>query len=143
MRLVLLLPLCGLAACHLVDQRDFNRHAGDRPLPPAGPAAHVAPPIPALVTIRYDVPEPLYQEALAAAVQRALARKHDVIFTVTTLIPPAGDPDEQAIAEAAAAAAGRDVAAAIVTDGADAGQIEQVVRQDPATRFKLVRVDVH
>jgi hypothetical protein len=143
MRLFLLLPLCGLAACHLVDQRDFDAHAGDRPKLPAGPAAHVAPPVPALVTIRYDIPDPPYREALAAAVQRALVRKHDVIFTVTTLIPPAGDPDEQAAAEAAAATSGRDVAADIVADGADAGQVEQLVRQDPGVGFKLVRVDVH
>jgi hypothetical protein len=143
MRTLILLPLCALSACHLVDQRDFNKHAGDRPSPPAGPVVAVAPPVPALVTIRYDVPNPPYREALATAVAHALARKHDVIFTVTTLVPPSGGPAEQAATEGAAAASGRDIAAAIVADGADPGQVEQAVRQDPALEVRQVRVDVH
>jgi hypothetical protein len=143
MRTAILLPLCVLTACHLVDQRDFDKHAGDRPSLPAGPPAAAAPPVPALVTIRYDVPDPPYREALATAVAHALARKHDVIFTVTTLVPPAGGPEEQAAAEGAAAVSGRDVAAAIVADGADPGQVEQAVRQDLALQVREVRVDVH
>jgi hypothetical protein len=137
------LPFCALAACHLVDQRDFDKHAGDRPSLPAGPPARVAPPVPALVTIRYDVPDPPYREALATAVSHALARKHDVIFTVTTLVPPSGGPAEQAAAEGAASVSGRDVAAAIVADGADPGQVEQTVRQEASLKVREVRVDVH
>jgi hypothetical protein len=144
----LLLPLCALpllalTACHLVDQRDFNKHAGDRPSPPAGPAPRVAPPVPALVTIRYDVPDPPYREALATAVAQARARKPDVIFTVTTLVPASGSPAEQAAAEGAAAVSGRDVAAAIVADGADPGQVEQAVRQEASLKVREVRVEVH
>jgi hypothetical protein len=143
MRPQLLLPLFCLAACHLVDQRDFDAHAGDRPKPPPGPVVHAPPPVPALVTIRYDVPNPPYREALASAVQRALARKHDVIFTVTTLVPPFGNVAGQVAAEEAAAVSGRDVAAAIVADGADPGQVEQAVRQDPAVSVREVHVEVH
>jgi hypothetical protein len=142
MRYLLLLPFC-LAACHLVDQRDFDAHAGDRPALPHGPAPKVAVPAPALVMIRYDVPDPPYREALATAVARALARKHDVIFTVTSIVPSAGDVSAQVAAEGAAASSGRDVAAAIVADGADPGQVEQAVRQDSAAMVREVRVDVH
>jgi len=138
---LLLLPLC-LAACHLVDQRDFDAHAGDRPSLPKGPSPKAAPPAPALVTIRYDVPDPPYREVLATAVAHALARKHDVIFTVTSIVPAAASLDGQVAAEGAAASSGRDVAAAIVADGADPGQVEQAVREDSAARFKEVRVDV-
>lgn len=143
MRTLILLPLFALTSCHLVDQRDFDQHAGDRPSLPAGPAPRVAPPVPALVTIRYDQPDPPYREALATAVAQARARKPDVIFTVTTLVPPSGDPAEQAAAEGAAAVSGRDVAAAIVADGADPGQVEQAVRQDASVRVREVRVEVH
>ncbi len=146
MRTVIPLPLVALlalTACHLVDQRDFDKHAGDRPSPPAGPPTRVAPPVPALVTIRYDVPDPPYREALATAVAHALARKHDVIFTVTTLVPPSGGPAEQAAAEGAASVLGREIAAAIVADGADPGQVEQAVRQDFSLQVREVRVDVH
>jgi hypothetical protein len=93
--------------------------------------------------IRYDVPDPPYREALATAVAHALARKHDVIFTVTSIVPSAGDVSAQVAAEGAAASSGRDVAAAIVADGADPGQVEQAVRQDSAAMVREVRVDVH
>ena len=137
-----LLALVLLTGCHLVDQRDFDRHAGDRPVAPVKPG-HAAPPVPALVTIRYDTPNPPYQEALAFAVQRALSRKRDVLFTVTSLVPPSGDPNAQVAAEGAAASSGRDVAAAIVADGADTGQVEQAVRQDSQVKVREVRVEVH
>ena len=131
-----------LTGCHLVEQRDFDRHAGDRPAIPVK-LGHVAPPVPALVTIRYDTPDPPYRETLAYAVQRALSRKRDVLFTVTSLVPPSGDPNAQFAAEGAAAASGRDVAAAIVAAGADTGQVEQAVRQDAAVSVREVRIDVH
>ncbi len=137
-----LAPLIILGACHLVDQRDFDRHAGDRPIPPVKPGP-VVKAVPALVTIRYDTPDPAYREVLADAVQRALSRKRDVLFTVTSLVPPAGDPNAQVAAEGAAAVSGRDVAAAIVADGADTGQVEQAVREDAGVKVREVRVDVH
>ena len=122
-----------LAGCHLVDQRDFNKSAG---MPPAKPALPLPPPPPpSLVTIRYTTPEPQYREALAAVVQKALARKRDVLFTVTTSVP-AGVSVEDAVAS------GREVAQAIVDDGAEAGQVEQAVRLDQAA-VKTVSVGVH
>ena len=137
-----LAALVALGGCHLVDQRDFNKHAGDRPVLPVKrvAAARLVPP---LVTIRYDTPDPAYKEVLTDAVQRALSRKRDVLFTVTSLVPPSGDPNAQVAAEGAAAASGRDVAAAIVADGADTGQVEQAVREDAGVTVREVRVDVH
>jgi hypothetical protein len=140
-------PLCLLivlatGACHLVDQRDFDRTAGVPPKPkgPAGPPAH---PVPALVTVRYSTPDPPYREALSQAVQKALARKRDVLFTVTTLVPPAAGTDEQASAAASAADSGREIAQAIADDGAEPGQIEQIVRIDPSASVREVLVEVH
>jgi hypothetical protein len=117
-----------------VDQRDFNPSAG---LPPAKPAPPPAPPPPpSLLTIRYTTPEPQYRDALAAVVQKAIARKRDVLFTVTTIVPAGAPPDE-------AISSGREVAQAIVDDGAEAGQVEQAVRLDPAAPVKIVSVNVH
>ncbi len=58
-------------------------------------------------------------------------------------MPPFGNVAGQVAAEEAAAVSGRDVAAAIVADGADPGQVEQAVRQDPAVSVREVHVEVH
>ena len=136
-----LAALClGLAGCHLVDQRDFNTAAGRAPAPRAAPPAPQPPP--SLVTIRYATPDPQYRDAVAALVERALARKHDVLFTVTTLVPASGTGDAQAAEAAQAAGSGREVAQAIVDDGAEPGQVEQMLRADVGVHVKEVRVDV-
>ncbi len=122
------------AGCHLIDQRDFDASAGLRPVPP-----RISPPPPAaaptLVTIRYTTAQPQYREALTGAVQRALARKADVLFTVTTLVPGQLTPDT--------VMSGRDVAQTIVDAGAAPGQVEQTVRQQPGLSVKEILVSVH
>lgn len=136
----LFLP-CLLAGCHLVDQRDFNANAGRAPVPHVRAVAHAA--APALVTIRYTTPDPDYQEAVAQAVHQALARKPDVLFTVTTLVPAAATADAQVSQAEAAAGSGRDVAQAIVKAGAAPGQVEQAVRMALGLDAKEVLVSVH
>jgi hypothetical protein len=144
MRLALV-TLCflggALAACHLIDQRDFDPHAGEKPKPPA---AKPLPPGPgALLTIKYGAGEPAYAEALRQAVQRALTLKSSVMFTVQTLVPAANSPDAQVQALQDASATGREIAEAIVADGADSSQVEQTVRADGSVHGKEVRVFVH
>ena len=138
----LLAGLLLLTGCHLVDQRDFDRHAGTKPQPPPGKAVAARGPEP-LLHIVYDNPDPDYARPLAAAVQRAMAVKPDVLFTVQTLVPLAGTPDEQAQVQIAAAAAGREIAEAMVADGADQGQIEMAVKGDAGVKTKEVRIFVH
>ena len=123
-----------LSGCHLVDQRDFAANAGYPPAPPAARPGPAAPP--ALVRIRYTTPEPQYREALASVVARALARKRDVLFTVMSLVPADSSPAD-------AAASGREVAQAIVDDGAEPGQVEQAVKLDGSASVKEVLVNVH
>ncbi len=139
MKLAVLLCLGG---CHLVDQQDFDAKAGRKPTPPvvAEQAFHGPP---ALVTIKFDRPDPDYEAALADGVHRALARKPDVLFTVLTLVPQAPTPDAQFASETQAAASGRLVAASIVADGAEHGQVEQAVRSEPGLTLKEVRVLLH
>ena len=139
---VFLCVLC-VGACHLVDQRDFDPRAGRPPEVPVAKAAPAALGPDALLRIGYDTPDPVYATALAAAVQRAITLKPDVLFTVQTLVPLAGSPDAQAAALRDAARTGREVAEAMVVDGAEQGQIEMAVRGDAGVRFKEVRVFVH
>jgi hypothetical protein len=140
--LPVLLALLALSGCHLIDQRDFDRNAGRPPSPPrlaAAPAAKSA----ALVTIDFDRPDPAYAQELANAVQAALARKPDVLFTVQTLVPVSGAPADQAEQARQGAVTGREVAEAVVADGADQGQVELAVRADPGRLVKQVQVLVH
>jgi len=141
-RLATALLLPGLAGCHLIDQRDFNPSAGLPPKPPVAAATGPAGPG-ALITISYGSGEPAYAQALADAVQHAMAAKANVLFTVQTLVPLEGNADAQAASLQAATANGREVAESIVADGADPGQIELAVRADPTQKVKLVRVFVH
>ncbi len=136
---------CALAlgGCHLVDQRDFDERAGRAPVLPVAKAAPVAAAPGALLRIGYDTPDPVYAPALADAVRRAITLKPGVLFTVQTLVPLAATPDAQAAALSDAARTGREVAEAMVVDGADQGQIEMAVRGDPGLRFKEVRIFVH
>jgi hypothetical protein len=134
--------LLALTGCHLVDQRTFDRHAGAKPQPPAAKVVATHGPQP-LLTITYDNPDPDYARPLANAVQRALAVKPDVLFTVQILVPPSGPPDAQARAEIAAAATGREIEEAMVADGADQGQIEMAVKGDASVKTKDVRIYVH
>ena len=139
-RLCLSVPAL-VAGSHLVAPRDFDAKAGRPPIVPH--AAPVVASSPALVTIRYSTPNPDYHEALVAAVRRALARKPDVLFTVTTSIPASAGPDSQAEQAASASSSGREVAQAIVDAGAAPGQIEQAVRVQPGIGEREVQVAVH
>ncbi len=137
------LPLAALAGCHLIDQRSFDRSAGRRPVPPAAPVMAGPAPVPPLLSVRYDTPAPQYRAALATAVDAARRRKPDVLFSVVVLVPPTGTPAEQVAAAEAARGSGRDVAAAIVADGADIGQVELSARAEPGLAVREVRVYVH
>ncbi len=132
-----------LAGCHLIDQRTFNPTAGTKPLPPAVAAKPGPTPTPPLLTIRYDTADPQYRAALATAVDAARRRKPDVLFEVVVLVPAEGTPAQQVELAEAARVDGHDVAAAIVADGADPGQVELTARTDPALQAKEVRVYVH
>lgn len=137
----LLAMLLAPAGCTLITQRTFTRS-------PNGTFAFRAdngppiPAIPALITIRYTVPDPDYEDALRVAVDAARQRKPDVLFRVQTVVPAHGGPDDQVEAARVASTAGRQVADAIAADGVDIGQIELAASADPAVRQQEVRVFV-
>jgi len=140
---LLALPALGAqTACHLIDQRSFDKTAGMKPVPPVPPPGKFVGPHP-LITITYTTPDPYYASELTVAVKRALAVKPNVLFTVQAYVPLAATVDAQASALQAAAAAGREIGDAIIADGADPGQIELTAGADPSLHVQQVRVFVH
>jgi len=138
--LLLLLAGCSIP---LPDQRTFDHNAGAKPTLPRGPALKFPPGPQPLVSIRYTTDDPPYADELATAVKRALAVKANVLFTVQTLVPLASSPEAQQAALTAATPTSREIAEAIVADGADEGQIELLLRADPGVTVKEVRIFVH
>ncbi|WP_050935017.1 hypothetical protein [Gluconacetobacter diazotrophicus] len=78
--------LC-LASCNLVDQRTFDPRASRAPRPHYPPPPPAPKPVPPLVEIRHGTPPEQWQPALKGAVTRAMARKPNVLFVVTVIVP--------------------------------------------------------
>ncbi|WP_342629087.1 hypothetical protein AAC691_04510 [Nguyenibacter vanlangensis] len=134
--------LC-LASCNLVDQRTFDPRASRPPVPHYPPSRPPPPPVPPLVQIGLGTPAERWQPALKDAVARALARKPNVLFVVTIIVPAGPTPGaEGAALTRAMAADGRAVAAAIVADGARPAQVEMSAMSDSTVTAGAVRVYV-
>jgi hypothetical protein len=134
--------LC-LASCNLVDQRTFDPHAGRPPRPHYPPARPAPPPIPPLVNIRQGTASDQWQPALKRAVTLAMARKPNVLFLVTVIVPAGPTPAQESAALGHAVAAdGQAVAAAIVADGASPAQVEITAMSDSTMTSGAVRVYV-
>jgi hypothetical protein len=129
--LLFLAALAPLAACHLVDQRDFDASAGVRPVPKS--VATPIMPVPPLVRIVFADPPPAYGAALAASVRRALAVKPDVLFLIETACASAARSDS-------CLAASADVARTVAAAGAARGQIEQSLTIEPGRIVPEIRV---
>lgn len=136
-----LLAVLLAGGCKLVTQHSFVAKPGGefKMLTDNGPPV---PPVPALITIRYNVPDPDYSDALKVAVDAARQRKPDVLFRVQTVVPAIGSPDEQVQSAREASSAGRQVADAIAADGVDIGQIELAASAEPGVKLQEVRVFV-
>ncbi len=131
---ILLLPmlLITLAGCKLIDQTSFgaDQEAGPptqavaAPSRPAGQAA--------LVTIRYDQPNPAFQDPLAAAIRAAEQHR------------PGGGYDVIGVSTAAqSATAARDsanVMNAMIALGVTATRIHLGARIDPAQSVREIRI---
>jgi len=65
----------------------YNTRSG-----PSGSAASVAPGSAPLIVVRFDTPNPNYEQALYNAMSRALERKPDAQFDLVAVSPEIGDP---------------------------------------------------
>ncbi len=136
--LLLLASLAG--GCTLIDQRTFNPQAGMPPAIPAPVGPAVAPP---LITIDFAHPNPDYTVMVRQAVEQAVARKPDVQFDVTTVVPAVGTPADQAVAASALTADAREIARVISSDGVDDDRVHLAARAEPGLTSRQVRVFVH
>ena len=139
--LPLLLALAALmAGCTLIDQTTFNPRAGLGPLPP--PATRPGP-VPALITINFETPNPDYQAQLRQAVDDALTRKRNVAFDVVTVVPANGTPKQQVDAAVSIRADAREVARIISSEGVDDDRVHLLARAEAGAAGRQVQVFVH
>ena len=139
--LPLLLVLTALVAgCTLVDQTTFNPRAGLGPLPPpvTGPG-----PTPALITINFESPNPVYEAQLRQAVDEAVGRKPNVTFDVVTVVPAVGTPAQQVDAAVSIRADARDVARIISDQGVDDDRVHLLARAEAGAAGRQVQVFIH
>ena len=138
--------LLGLVAalgtgCRLIDQTTF---APDPEPPGSAQLASVAQPIRRvpLVTIRYDVPDPSYQELLRYALQAARQRDANTQFDVVAVTPGVGGAPGAAAASMQARTDAVDVMRTMMTLGVPAQSIRLAARTDAAAVVREVRVYV-
>ncbi len=125
-----LLAVLPQAGCKLIDQRTFDRRADRKPVPVVPPAVAVKA-IPPLATVRFNASPESWQPDLTAIVRKALARKPSALFTVQTVIPATGSPQDQAASIVAAVkAGGQPVAQTIIDAGATSAQIDMTATTD-------------
>jgi hypothetical protein len=130
-----------LGGCTLIDQTTF---APD-PEPP-GPQQISAAATPdrrvPLLTIRYDVPNPSYEELLRYAVQAARARDAAIDFDVVSVVPGPGGGAGVAQAGQAGRADAADVMRTMMRLGVPDTSIRLGARSDAAATVREVRVYV-
>lgn len=122
--------LLALAACHLIDQTDFDPRLRPKPVPPPLPSTETRA---ALVTIDYTHADPQYKAALATAIQAAETKRPGVLYDVVAVVGTAA-----AAAEGQARAA--EVMTAIESDGVIAPRIQLGLLLDPGRKIPQVRV---
>lgn len=134
--------LLAQSGCKLVDQRTFDAAANRKPVPtyPAAPPA--ARPLPPLATVRFGAAPESWQPDLSAIVREALSRKPGALFTVQTVVPATGTPEQQAAAIRQAVQSGGQIVAQTIQDaGAATAQINMTATTD-AVPVPEVRVTV-
>jgi hypothetical protein len=135
----MVLPMA-LAGCKLIDQTTFA--PDPEPAPPAQIAASVrADSRTPLLTIRYDVPDPAYEDLLRYALNAAETRDPDIAYDVVAVGPGGGTT---AAVEAAQLRRPDAVAVmrSMMTMGVPDNRIRLGARTDPQIQIGEVRVYV-
>ncbi len=130
-----------MAGCKLVDQRTFVAHADAPPVVHVPPGKTIAA-VPPLLAIRLPAGPDQWSGPLKVAVDLALSRKPDVLFTVESVVPAQGTASDQAARLARATADAQTVAAAIVADGVDPLQVQLTAATGEAVAGEEIRVYV-
>ena len=97
----------------------------------------------ALITVDFSKPDPAYEAALRQAVDDAVARKPDVAFDVTTVVPASGSSADQIAAASSLNADARAIARVISGQGVDDDRVHLSAVSEGGAPGKQVRVYVH
>lgn len=128
--------LLALVGCKLIDQTTFAPEADQEQATaaatssPSRPAGQLA-----LITIRYDVPDPAFQDQLSFAVRAAEQRRPGGEYAVVG-VSTAADASRTARDSAA-------IMEAVIKLGVSAARIHLGARIDPAQNVREVRVHLH
>lgn len=154
LRVVLAMGLmAGMAGCKLLDQKTFNPQAGVEPKPYIPPPPPGPPPVPPLIELVAGTPQAQWKGPVEQIAHKALARKKEVLFVISCLVPPQAAPDSSGSDQAGQAAEqsallalvqhdGHDVMQALMDAGVPQTQVEMSAMPDSAVTKPTVRVYV-
>lgn len=145
--------LTGMTACKLVDQRTFDPSASVEPKPYIPPPPPGPPPVPPLIELVAGTPQAEWKAPVDQIAHKALARKKEVLFVVSCLVPqqaeqdPAGAGESAQQAEQSALLAlvqhdGHAVMQELIDAGAPEAQVEMSAMPDSSVTKPTVRVYV-
>ena len=106
---------------------------------PSGSAASVAPGSAPLIVVRFDTPNPNYEQALYNAMSRALERKPDAQFDLVAVSPEIGDPAQSELTKNQTKAYAQNVLNSIT----DMGLPSNRLRLSAATSARASTSEVH
>lgn len=137
----LLLVLCSLMGCRLVDQTTFGGKPQKPPPDMLTRALQPGPPIP-LVTIVFNGGEVAYVDQLRLAVQMAEARKPGAQYDLVTTVPGSAVPADQVRIARQGESDAITVAQAMNDLGVDPPRIHMAARTDPKVTARELRIYV-
>jgi hypothetical protein len=127
-----------LPGCKLLDQTTFEPSPEAAALPAPAPAR--AETRPALVTVRYDVPNPAWRDLLRYAITEAERRRPGLDYEVVAVAPASGAIADQVVALQVARRDGTEIMRAITALGVAPSRLRLSARTDPAATAREVRV---
>jgi hypothetical protein len=133
--------LAGVSGCKLVDQTTFAPDP-EPPLPAQVSATAQTDRRVPLLTVRYDVPNPSYDNPLRYAVQAAEGQDPNIQYDVVTVVPGRGAPASEAEAIQQSRQRAVEIMRAIMRLGVPDTRIHLGARSDPAATAREVRVYV-
>lgn len=135
--------LTGMAGCKPLDQRTFNPSASVEPKPYIPPPPPAPPPVPPLIELVAGTPQAEWKAPVDQIAHQALARKKEVLFVVSCLVPPqASRGDEQSALLELVQHDGRAVMQELMDAGAPEAQVEMSAMPDSSVTKPTVRVYV-
>ncbi|WP_338333099.1 hypothetical protein [Acetobacter sp. LMG 32666] len=140
--------LTGMAGCKPLDQRTFDPSASVEPQPYIPPPPPGPPPVPPLIELVAGTPQAEWKAPVDQIARKALARKKEVLFVVSCLVPQQTEPDqagqeaEQTALQTLVQHDGHAVMQELIDAGAPEAQVEMSAMPDSSVTKPTVRVYV-